>query len=207
MLDLNSKDGLPSTQPTTTPAYESFESLLWLGRYVVHAWAAMMYAFTRRSFGRDFFNHWGMSGLLVLSFWALVSVPPDQTVPLSVMMAAFVMLALWHRSHSPQVLFGETLHSRYSGWPLVCDVLPISERTAKSLVEPGVLLMFGYGVAQINESLGLFILFGALACLFDWIYLSRRDYVRAKRIHKAQREQARAIETYNRFFGRKRGGL
>ena len=195
MLDLNARNDLDSTRPPKPPSDESFDSLMCLARYVIHAWAAMIYAFTRHSFGRDFFDFWRMSGLLVLSFWSVVTVPLEESLPLTIMMAAFVLLAMWHRTHSPPRLQGETLHSHYSGWPLVCDLLPISEGIAKSVVEPGVVMMFGIGIYQINQSLGLFILLGGLACMLDWIYLSRRDYVRAKRMHNAQKEQDRALET------------
>ena len=197
---LFSRQDLASTKAEAPPKDETLSALgLWL-RYIVHAWAAMMYAFTRRSFGRGFFNFWGMSGLLVLSFWAVVTTPPQDALAISVMMAAFVMLSLWHRHRSPKELNGEVLHSRYMGWPLICDVLPIREDVAKCVVEPGVVCMIGVGMVQINESLGWFIVIGGIACMLDWLYLSRRDYSRARQIHDAEKEQERMIETYDRYF-------
>ncbi len=198
---LFNRNDLASTKAELpSPATEAWDDMFWLVRYVVHAWASMMYAFTRRNFGRNYFNWWGMSGLAVLSFWAVVQVPIEESVGISVMMAAFVLLALWHRAHSPREFQGQTLHSRYTGWPLLCDVLPISEVAAKSFIEPGVIAMIGWGISNINQGLGLFILLGAVACILDWVYLSRRDYSRASRIHDAEREQDRVMDTYDRYF-------
>ena len=78
---LFSRQDLASTRAEAPPKDEAYSVLCLSLRYVVHAWAAMMYAFTRRSLGRCFFNFWGMSGLLVLSFWAVVTTPPEEALP------------------------------------------------------------------------------------------------------------------------------
>ncbi|MGE0758368.1 MAG: hypothetical protein AB7O38_15170 [Pirellulaceae bacterium] len=171
-------------------------------RYVVHAWAAMIYAFTRRGFGVEFFNFWGLSGLLVLSAWSVVTVAPQDAAPLSFMCIAFLALAAWHRVRSPKYLFGQAIHSRYMGWPWICDILPISEHTAKASVEPAMVGLFGLGMVEYSPSLGAFVIIGALACLLDWIYLNQRDYKRARQVRDAEIQQERLMESYDRYFKR-----
>lgn len=144
-----SSNDLDSTKAKKPPADEAWSALGEFSEYVIHAWAAMLYAFARRSFGRHFFNRWGMGGILVLSFWACVSTPPEQAFPVTVMMAVFVMLTLFHRSQSRKGLDGVIQHTRYNGWPRICDVLPVSEQFAKSILEPGVIAMVGYGIQPL----------------------------------------------------------
>lgn len=201
-LSLFQRNDLASTRPDPPPAGESFFALFDVFRFVVHAWAAMLYAFTRRGFGRAFFGLRGMAGLAVLSAWAVVKTPPDEAFPLSVMMAAFVGLTFWHRVQSRKGLDGNFQHSLYCGWPRICDFLPVSEREAKLCIEPGVIFMAGIGISSLNESLGMFIAIGAIACVIDWLYMARRDYRRAQQLHDAEHEHEALIENYDRHFNK-----
>lgn len=201
-LSLFQANDLASTRPDPPPAQKDFFALFDLFRFVTHAWAAMLYAFVRRGFGRGFFGLRGMGGLVVLSGWAVVQTPPEEAFPLTVMMAMFVAMTFWHRLQARKGLDGVIQHSGYSGWPRVCDFLPISERDAKIFIEPGVIFMTGIGITWLNQSLGMFIAIGAFACLIDWLYMARRDYRRAKQLHDAEHEHQALEENYEHYFNK-----
>lgn len=197
---LFSKQDLASTQPDLPPQDEALSAMCHWTRLIVHAWATTVYAFTRRSFGVKFFTPWGISGLLVLSGWSALTVPPQESGPLSATCVAYFSMCVWHRIQAPISLNGEPVHSRYIGWPRVCDVLPVSESVAKAAVEPCLVGLAGFGLAEFNPSLGLFFVIGSIACLLDWLYLSRRDYRRARQIRDAEIEQERTMDTYDQYF-------
>lgn len=73
-VSLFQSNDLASTRPDPPPAQKDFFLLVDLVQFVIHAWAAMLYAFMRRGFGRGFFGLRGMGGLAVLSGWAVACV-------------------------------------------------------------------------------------------------------------------------------------
>lgn len=181
----------------------SLSDLAWCIRFAIHNWASTIYAFTHRSFGEEFFTYRQLQGLAVMSGWAVISVRPEDSLPISVMMAIFVMLTLRHRAQTRAELDEEPIHPAYIGWPIICDWLPIKEEFAKLVVEPGVLIMIGWGVAQFNECLGWFLIIGSVACFLDFCYLSVRDRTRVRQLRKAEIEQRRMNELYERQYGNK----
>ncbi len=50
---------------------------------------------------------------------------------------AWLGMNFWHRSvaYKKDRSF-HRVHSRYNGWPIICDFLPVSEQTAKDSLEP-----------------------------------------------------------------------
>ncbi len=164
---LFSRQDLDSTQEEPRSFLDAeWDAFLTTVSFVVRGWAAFMYAFVRHSFGREYFSRSKVfGGMLVLSVWSF-GLPRDELLPFSLLMAAFIFLVLFHRFRAARVT-KDVQHSRYVGWPLVCHVLPISEEVAKSYVEPWLILIIGYGVSMLNQALGVFIAFGALACMFD----------------------------------------
>ena len=62
--------------------------------------------------------------------------------------------------------------------------------------------MIGWAMIDVSSSVGWFFIIGAIACFLDWVYLTNRDSVRARRIRNAEKEQERVAAAYDRMFNR-----
>lgn len=92
--------------------------------------------FIRRRFGT---KHFGLSTALGIGFFWLyyaVMIEASFSEPFTFVFLAWLIMNVWHRS----VAFlsdrsVHRVHSRYDGWPILCDALPISEQAAKTHLE------------------------------------------------------------------------
>lgn len=196
------KNDLRSIEEPPVERDEGLENFCYWTRYFVHVWATSIYAFTRRNFGREYFGPLEMTALLLMSGWAVVTAGPQEAGHLTVLMTSFLALSLWHRQRSREVLHDNPPHSHYAGRPWICDLLKVREGFAKSILEPGAVAMMGWAMIDVSSSVGWFFIIGAIACFLDWVYLTNRDSVRARRIRNAEKEQERVAAAYDRMFNR-----
>lgn len=197
---LHDPNGNGDSRGAIESANDTLKALGNLLHLLAHAWSAMIFAFTRHSFGQRYFNLWGLGGVLVLSAWAVFTVPPHEMLLHNIMLFSFLFLAAFHRARAPKMFRGGPVHSRYDGWPRVCDALGIPESTAKWFVEPLLVSAIGGLLCAINVSLGLFIVIGAGMGILDRAFVHDMQLERARQMRDAEIEQDAVMDVYDRYF-------
>ena len=200
---LFNRNDLDSMQLPPKERDRSLEGICFYARCVVIVWASSVYVFTRRKFGREYFGMLEMCSLVLMSGWAAVTTAPRDAWQVTLLMMSFLALSLWHRSRSREVLHDDPEHSKHSGYPWICDYLPIREDVAKSVIEPGGVAMAGWAFVDLSPCLGWFFVIGGCCCVLDWMYLTNRNNMRARHMRNAEKEQQRMNEAYDRLFNNK----
>ncbi len=196
-MNQNPQNGL--TGPSTFEMIHILGNIL---QFIVKGWAAMIYAFTRRNFGIHYFCISRMSGLLILSVWSIATDPTQDFMPHNVMLFSFIGLSIWHRMRANKTFYLEANHSRYNGWPRICDWLPISEKFAKEAIEPFFVILISGLLFFVNPSLALFVFIGAFMCAFDGDFIKYRHIARARQIRDAEMEQESVMDAYDKYFNK-----
>lgn len=105
-------------------------------RVTFQALGSVPQMFIRRGFGT---KHFGLSTALGIGFFWLyyvVMIELSYSEPFAWVFFAWLGMNLWHRSVTYRKDRSiHRVHSRYNGWPILCDFLPVSEQTAKNSLE------------------------------------------------------------------------
>ena len=106
-------------------------------RVTFQSLGSVPHMFIRRRFGTHYF---GLTTALGIGFFWLyyaMMIEASFSEPFALVFLAWLVMNVWHRSVAFKNDRGiHRVHSRYNGWPLLCDLLPISEQAAKSNLEP-----------------------------------------------------------------------
>ena len=110
----------------------------------------------------------GLPGALVLIFVPIFSLfwPHDDLRPLMWMLGAYLVIVIGNRieavSRAKRGL--NNAHSYYDGYPALCFMFPkLSERVAKGIVEPLLVMFAGVLCTEWNAPLGWYLIWGGLS--------------------------------------------
>ena len=157
--------------------------------------------FLRRRFG---INHFGMStGCGILLFWLYYGVTAELSTsePFGVVFLMWLALNIWHRiSAYRHDGTPNRVHSRYNGWPILCDLLPISERIAKRWIEPIFMLLCSMIFIAFNAPcLLLFFACASFASGIDSTQIELRMKSRVRQIRDAEIDQEVLMNEFDRY--------
>ena len=197
---MNPFENSPPPEATTQPIPFGYV-LEQLAKLLIRGWANMFYPFLRFSFGRQYLQPMAWGGLLVLWVWAGMTAPSlSLQIPHGIFAGGFLFLACAHTLFAKDFFRGSPLHSFYTGYPLVCLVLPISEGLAKCFVEPLCIFMLSGIVNQWSHSLGGFVAIGGIMCMFDNLGLKLNTEAKARQLRNAELEHEAIMDTYDRKY-------
>ncbi len=170
-------------------AFESLEQSAGWMLLVVHAWACSLYVFTRRGFGRDFFGVATLASVPILLMLASMSQSNSELALFKALSVAWILSVGLHRIQLLWKPHTVGRHSRYNGWPILCDVLPIDESIVKMLWEPAVIGALGVMAHCVSMSaFGAYLMLGAAACFIDGWVIEHRMFRRTVQIEDADIE-------------------
>jgi hypothetical protein len=158
----------PSRAPGPREQFTGFVSWLAFGCHVLETSIAV---FLRRGFGRRYFGLQALAVIPLLLIWATLW-PESDSTPLLVFLGAYVMGCVVAQAESfRRQRQGEVQHSFYSGAPCVMH-WPIlrrgfSERAAKGVIEPVMVLIASWFVAQVDEPLGTYLMVAAVGTMLS----------------------------------------
>ncbi|MDA7980919.1 MAG: hypothetical protein MPJ50_19365 [Pirellulales bacterium] len=192
----------PPQQPERQPSPMELVELLGIFLAVlVRAWACSIYVFTRKQFGRRYF---GVSTFLAVpligTFGLSVSRTPEEMIPHTVMLWAWVFMMAMHRLAQFRRRPEMEPHSHYDGMPRLCGWLGISEETAKTRAEPALVALIGLGMTFVLPGLGAYVGIGGLMCAAD--YRRNQDLVRdrVQQLRDAEMEQEAVRRAYDHVY-------
>lgn len=168
--------------------------VVWL---VVHSYASVIYAFTRRRFGKNYFGMFECAGLFAPLIVITFVDPSTGPTLLPYVSNVYLVLMLWHRLLSPSPSSSQ-LHSKYNGYPRLCYLIPLDEMIFKKGLEPLLVGLAGIGVFQLDVGIGLFLIFGGVAELVDYGYIEAEFERKIKRITDAEIEDAFLMDELDR---------
>lgn len=136
-----------------------------LAMWLIHICATPIEVFLHRFPG---VRYPGVPGALVLIFVPIFSLfwPQDDPRPLMWMLGAYLVIVIGNRieavSRAKRGL--NNAHSYYDGFPAFCFAFPkLSERTAKAIVEPLLVMLAGLLCTEWNAPFGWYLIWGGLS--------------------------------------------
>lgn len=170
---------------------------------VVHAWACSLYVFTRRGFGRDFFGLSTLASVPILLAIAMMSRSLVELAYFKALSVAWVISIILHRMRILIKRSGPGTHSRYNGWPILCDFLPLDESVAKMLWEPALIASAGLVMHCLSmRAIGAYLFIGGVACLIDGWVIQHRMLRRTVQIEDADIEH-RVMLSKSQGYGKR----
>lgn len=191
-------------QPAEGDLFKRLENNFAWVQIVAHAIACSFYAFTRRNFGREFFSLNALCALGVFVGFGIASTHRIEVCFFQAMAFAWICTVAGQRLSASILRSADCVHSRYNGWPLLCDALPFSEAMTKRFIEP--LLVFSIGMAaRLSDfpMIGAFGCWGGIACIIDSMGTQYHMSRRAMEMNDAQIEQRVQIDTFDRRYRRR----
>lgn len=185
------KDFDPNKLPENYDNLYDFESGMNIALIIVHCWVSTIAAYTRRSFGT---RHFGVLPLFFLFLPVWFAFGQESPIELGVMFVFAIGSVLLMMINTKQDrLDGRQVHSRYSGWPRVCDWLSINEYTAKAFVEPMLVVISGGLLLWLGvQSLGCYLILGG--AMMSGSYRMARQQIRR------QARDVRDAEIYSDYL-------
>jgi hypothetical protein len=157
--------------------------------------ATCVSVFIRKGFGAEALGFNGAVAFIIL----LVCAGGDKSGGMLLYFFAWLIALLIQRAITIRnECRGHYQHSKYTGWPWLGLKFCKTEATAKRWVEPFLCVVFGIALLQVSESVGTFVLCGAISLkMVDGIN-SFADYRRIQIMHDAEIEMRRLRQMYRR---------
>lgn len=171
---------------------------LWV-RVTFQAMGSVPHMFSRRCFG---VNHFGLSTALGIGFFWLyyaVMIEASFSEPFGWVFLAWLTMNLWHRSVAYRKDRSiHRVHSRYNGWPLLCDFLPISEQTAKNSLEPIFIILCSMIFIPLKAPcLLIFFVAAGMAGAIESTMMDHRMKARVRQLRDAEIEHQVLMEEFD----------
>lgn len=183
---------------------DSLEQTLGWVFLVTHAWSCSLYVFTRRGFGRDFFGLATLAAVPILLVMATMSRSNAELTLFKSLSIAWIISVSIHRIRLISGLSDLDTHSRYNGWPMLCDFLPVEEQVAKLLWEPSLIISLGLLAHCVSmKAFGAYLVIGGAACLIDGLIIKQRMVRRSVQINDADIEQRVVLSDFEGRFGKR----
>lgn len=146
-------------QKNTITKGEAFGLLYWFA----DAHATTLAVFMRRGFGREALGLNSLAGFGMMAVW----MAHTHDTMMYVLIACWFMAQIWQRVRTWRLLSsGVVLHSKYAGFPYWAVLISRgSEEKARWVVEPMMCLLGGGLITIFCESIGFYIMAGAVTFL------------------------------------------
>ena len=137
---------------------------------VIKAYAAVVYAFVRRGFGKRYFGIVEFCGAIIPPLLYILIAPTAGRTMLPMLGNIYVLLAIYHRISAPALVNNLGVHSRYTGTPRIARLLPFSNEVIRNYVEPLFVVGLGFGFMPIDIGLAVFCYLGGFALLMNYSF-------------------------------------
>jgi len=170
-----------------------FVNLLYL---LVSGYATCFTVFIRRNFGTEALGLNAAVAFIIMMGYTAVH--PGSRMGFFVMLWFVMLVAQWLNTMLCRAR-GIVVHSRYDGYPRLGFAFPFvrAERTAKT-IECLACVLIGGLLFEVDQSLGVFVMFGCFGLLLRLAIDDEIDRKRLQRMHDAEIEQSYMMELRQR---------
>lgn len=187
--------------PHEKPKQVEFIPILlgWL-KILIDIWASFIYAFTRHTFGCQYFLGRAFFAVVLLGIWEACMVPYADPGLHMLAGTIFFVVAICHQIKANRPGRSLDYHSQFNGISCCSSTLRLPNGAAKMLFEPVIVFLIGMGVFQFDYSLGGFVMVGGVMCMLDEMIITDAYRTKARRMRDAEMEQAEVWAAYDRYY-------
>lgn len=183
--------------------FEQAEIFAWFIHLIAGALGAMTVPFTRRYIGTKYLGLRGFVGLMIFWFYSIAVSPADTSLYAFATFVWFFM-AFWSVAGRNAELFGQSIHSQYSGWPRIADWLSVKELTAKGVLEPLLSIAVGLLISNFaDKAFGIFVIVSGIGSWLDFAIIQDRQMKKLSQMRDAEIESDMMWDAYENRYGRK----
>lgn len=169
----------------------------------VRAYAAVIYAFVRRDFGKRYYGIVEFSGAVLPTLLFMTIAPASGRTFLPMLGNVYVLLALVHRFNAAPLMNDRGIHSRYMGTPRIAKWLPFRDAVIREFVEPIFVMAMGFTLIFVDGGIGLFFMVGGFAMMLNYRFAMDEIEGRAGQIVDAELEDELMAEVLERARSRR----
>lgn len=154
----------------------------------------------RRQFGSRYFGMATLVALFAVPMWTLFW-PEADPRGITALWLVFLVMQLRARIESAfRVARGETIHTRYNGWPRLASLFKhLPEKKLKAVIEPALVLVVGVFFMQGNPPLGSYLIVAGICHALNTALIESVERSRALQMNDALIEQQQLGERFRKM--------